>query len=467
MQAALSPQRFPVLVYDRDARATYKSGGLAAKAKDVADAGRFDDTHIIHVTDDELEMLRQQWGDPTINPHTGMPEFGLFGSIFKIFKKIAPIAVSFIPGIGPVAGAALGAGLGALDGGGLKGALLGGVTGALGAGGASGLGSKLGSQLGGKILGQAASNTAKSALGGALMNSAIQAAAGRDPLTGLITGGAMGALNPYKAAGVPTTTSVPEMKTAAPATMSAQTTGAIPSSTQQYLDKISAPMPGTTPSLTPISSSAQPYLDRLSAPMPEAASLAAPTTSAVTKPNFWNQNFLGLGVKNKYAIPGVIAAAALADAAKKKDEGMPSRESFFGPEFSSSSMNAPGNFRLASLASGTVPESAAAEYAKRYFTGFAMGGDVGHEGREDAGSFAVRGPGTGRSDEIPAMLSDGEYVMDAETVALLGDGSSKAGAKKLDDLRVKIRKHKGKKLVKGKFSHDAKAPERYMAGGRI
>jgi hypothetical protein len=65
------------------------------------------------------------------------------------------------------------------------------------------------------------------------------------------------------------------------------------------------------------------------------------------------------------------------------------------------------------------------------------------------------------------MLSDCEYVIDAETVALLGDGSSKAGAKKLDDLRVKIRKHKGKKLAKGKFSHDAKPADKYMAGGRI
>lgn len=480
MQAALPPQRFPVLVYDRDARAMYKSGGLAAKAKDVADAGRFDDTHIIHVTDDELEMLRQQWGDPTINPHTGMPEFGLFGSIFKVLKKIAPLAAFAVPVIGPALGTALGvgatagtalagAGLGALSGGGLKGAALGALTGGLGASGAAG-------KLGGTILGQGASQATKNALGQALIGGGVGALGGQDPLMSALGGAAQGYLMTPRvpqtsgtaAAGVPATTSVPEMKTAAPATMSAQTTGAIPSSVQQYLDNISAPMPGTTPSFTPISSSAQPYLDRLSAPMPEAASLAAPTTAAVTKPNFWNQNFLGLGIKNKYAIPGIIGAAALADALKpKEDTSMPSQEAFFGPEFSSSSMNAPGNFRLASLNSGISPESAAAEYAKRYFTGFAMGGDVGHEGREGAGSFAVRGPGTGRSDEIPAMLSDGEYVMDAETVALLGDGSSKAGAKKLDDLRVKIRKHKGKKLAKGKFSHDAKAPERYMAGGRI
>jgi len=81
--------------------------------------------------------------------------------------------------------------------------------------------------------------------------------------------------------------------------------------------------------------------------------------------------------------------------------------------------------------------------------------------------FAVNGAGTGRSDDIPAVLSDGEYVIDAETVALLGDGSNKAGAKKLDDLRVKVRKHKGQKLAKGRFSANAKRPEAYLSGGRI
>jgi hypothetical protein len=88
-------------------------------------------------------------------------------------------------------------------------------------------------------------------------------------------------------------------------------------------------------------------------------------------------------------------------------------------------------------------------------------------GRSQRTEFAVSGPGTGRSDDIPAVLSDGEYVIDAETVALLGDGSSKAGAKKLDDLRVKVRKHKGKKLAKGRFSANAKRPEAYLSGGRV
>ncbi len=80
------------------------------------------------------------------------------------------------------------------------------------------------------------------------------------------------------------------------------------------------------------------------------------------------------------------------------------------------------------------------------------------------GGYAVGGPGDGREDKIPAMLSDGEYVIDAETVAMLGNGSSKAGADALDKFRVNIRKHKGRKLSKGEFSVDAKKPEQYLKG---
>jgi len=99
-------------------------------------------------------------------------------------------------------------------------------------------------------------------------------------------------------------------------------------------------------------------------------------------------------------------------------------------------------------------------------TGMAHGGSMGYARGSSRDSFAVEGPGTGRSDDIPAVLSDGEYVIDAETVALLGDGSSKAGAKKLDEMRVKVRKHKGRNLAKGKFSVNAKRPEKYLSGGR-
>ncbi len=48
------------------------------------------------------------------------------------------------------------------------------------------------------------------------------------------------------------------------------------------------------------------------------------------------------------------------------------------------------------------------------------------------------GGGTGQSDDIPAMLHDGDYVMDADVVAALGDGSSKAGREVLEGFRSQI-----------------------------
>ena len=72
------------------------------------------------------------------------------------------------------------------------------------------------------------------------------------------------------------------------------------------------------------------------------------------------------------------------------------------------------------------------------------------------------GSGDGRDDLINARLSDGEYVIDAESVSMLGNGSNKAGAKMLNDMRKNLRSHKGKALANGRFSPDAKSPLEYM-----
>lgn len=78
----------------------------------------------------------------------------------------------------------------------------------------------------------------------------------------------------------------------------------------------------------------------------------------------------------------------------------------------------------------------------------------------------VQGAGDGTSDDIDAKLSDGEYVMTAQDVALLGNGSNKAGAQKLDELRKRLRMDAGKKLVKGEQFMKAKAnPMAYANGG--
>ena len=60
----------------------------------------------------------------------------------------------------------------------------------------------------------------------------------------------------------------------------------------------------------------------------------------------------------------------------------------------------------------------------------------------------IEGGGDGMSDSIPAtidgkqdlLVSKDEYVVDAPTVAMIGNGSSDAGAKKLDNMREEVRK---------------------------
>ena len=82
--------------------------------------------------------------------------------------------------------------------------------------------------------------------------------------------------------------------------------------------------------------------------------------------------------------------------------------------------------------------------------GYKKGGSIHHkEQSEHVPEFItgetghyVKGKGDGQSDDIPAMLADGEYVFDADTVAALGNGSSDAGAKLLDHFRETLREHK-------------------------
>jgi hypothetical protein len=67
---------------------------------------------------------------------------------------------------------------------------------------------------------------------------------------------------------------------------------------------------------------------------------------------------------------------------------------------------------------------------------------ISHEGKpriDFRTGNAVTGPGDGQSDDIPAMLADGEFVFPADVVAALGNGSTKAGSDKLYDMMHSIR----------------------------
>ena len=88
------------------------------------------------------------------------------------------------------------------------------------------------------------------------------------------------------------------------------------------------------------------------------------------------------------------------------------------------------------------------------------------EGRYDfRNGSAVHGEGDGQSDDIPAMLADGEYVIDAETVAQIGNGSTKAGAQALDKFRESIRAHK-RSAPLNKIPPKTKALTSYLKGAK-
>lgn len=73
----------------------------------------------------------------------------------------------------------------------------------------------------------------------------------------------------------------------------------------------------------------------------------------------------------------------------------------------------------------------------------------------------VKGDGDGTSDSIPAMLADGEFVIPADVVSSLGNGSNDAGASVLDEFLRTIREHKRNADHK-KLPPDSKGPLAYL-----
>ena len=71
-----------------------------------------------------------------------------------------------------------------------------------------------------------------------------------------------------------------------------------------------------------------------------------------------------------------------------------------------------------------------------------------HKNGGHQGPGRVKGIGGGQEDNIPAWLSDGEYVWSAQDVALLGDGSTDDGVRRLDKMRQMVRQRAGLKDVK-------------------
>jgi hypothetical protein len=82
-------------------------------------------------------------------------------------------------------------------------------------------------------------------------------------------------------------------------------------------------------------------------------------------------------------------------------------------------------------------------------------------GLEGLGGKYVEGKGDGTSDDISAMLANGEYVFSADVVSALGNGSNKAGADRLGEM-VKAIRERARSAPPDKLPPDAKSPLEYL-----
>ena len=94
------------------------------------------------------------------------------------------------------------------------------------------------------------------------------------------------------------------------------------------------------------------------------------------------------------------------------------------------------------------------------------GGGIANLGGYSDGGRLLKGPGDGMSDNIPATigrkqparLADGEFVVPADVVSGLGNGSTEAGAKQLYKMLDKVRsartgtKKQGKQIKPEKYT---------------
>lgn len=429
----------------------FARGGLAGM-RTLARQGRMGDTMMAHISPEEAAMLKARGGAGTINPNTGYPQYF---SLKKLFKAILPIALNFIaPGLGGALGGALGLSgtAAAVAGnaiiGGASSALTGGnvLQGAL-MGGLGSLAPAAGSAAN-KMLGLNLGQTGQALLGSGLVGGATGAATGQGFLTGALQGVASGAIGQLAGGMKPSNAAVEGLKGGAqPAGTQPATTDAKPGFLQRIFGSgegtgslgLPDPFGGGIGTLGKIALAGSALSGLMSAPpeVKQAASTLSPEQQEYfNRPSIawdWNKmqndaNASGMSLSQYMATnwnnitSGQYNAAPATPAPAQNPAAMPAM--------------AHGGRHM--MANGGGALSAVARFAK--------------------------GAGSGRDDTINARLSDGEYVMDAETVAMLGDGSSEDGARKLDTMREQLRKHKGKTLAKGKFSPNAKSPLSYIKG---
>ena len=525
-----APDRMPMMVraFDPDREGsmmgymTYKKGGLHKAANQVRSAGRHDDTMLIHVNEEEFQKMREMFGDPIMNPETGLPEYGFFKSLKKAFKKIAPVlsvASLFVPGLNIVGGLARGisgvTGLGAGVANTLAGATVGGLTGGKkGAvmGGLGGFASSPGAaqSLGSKIPGLN-NPTLQTAAGRGLAGAAGAALTGGDPLSAGFTAAAAGygadqlAGSQFVQQGLRNSPLLQQaaLGAAQGLNVAGQTggdlgkgaliggaLGAATSAADSALARFKGGDQGTfsaVPQESPLQTAqtglpaAQGMSPATQAPMTAqiGAAMAPVVSNLLSRPEASTVISQASQVATK--AEAVQAAAALGanpdtrpvyDAMSnfKMCDNAPHFGACFSQNFgtfmNSISQNSPKLGAPMAAKTGGLARYAQGGYASGGYAsgGYASGGYASGGMPGVASSMvelAVGGPGDGQDDQIPALLSDGEFIIPADVVSALGSGSTDAGSKALYDMIHNVRGSYRKAGVKD-IPQKAKSPLQYM-----
>jgi hypothetical protein len=74
-------------------------GGIAEAAHMVASRGRGQDTMLAHITPKEAKMLRAKGGMGTINPATGLPEYGFWKRVTRAVKGVVGAVKGVVKGV--------------------------------------------------------------------------------------------------------------------------------------------------------------------------------------------------------------------------------------------------------------------------------------------------------------------------------------------------------------------------------
>jgi hypothetical protein len=439
-------------------RSAFRNGGLAQVAEHVRAAGREGDDILLHINPQEYEFLKSQWGEPSVNPSTGLPEYGFWSKVKKALKFEAFNTKKIVKGILKNPERLL---TGAVD----------------------PLGTKIANEMYGTEW-----DPLVNQLGGATEQTFADAEAqgldtglARDlhKTAGLVAGVWGGnALGNLASTGMGNLASGLESYAAAntltPAMTSVAKTGDIALSTQ--LPQIGAVTSTASAGANALGTAANIGADAARYGEGALANLGPKALEAAKDPKNWGTLAKGIGALGALGGAGAEEApvapstlpdstGTLRDLAFTRSRNAQERDWYTygeaGPEATFYDYN-----NLPDMVPTPQP---------------VKGARHGGEMRSDRPPFMppafrsefdtdlsdtrhVRGAGSGRSDDIEARLSDGEYVLTAEDVALLGDGSSEAGARRLDEMRETLRKHKGRALARGKISPDAKSPLEYMRG---